>query len=96
VADFVVEHARTDPNAAFTGSVPYLLLAGNLVAGWQLGRALLVPQVKVAAGDDVEFMRHKIAVARFYAEHVLTRVPGLRDSVVAGAAAINDVAVEAF
>ena len=42
------------------------------------------------------FMRNKIAVARFYAEHVLTRVPGLRDSVVDGAAAVNDVAVEAF
>jgi hypothetical protein len=41
-------------------------------------------------------MRNKIAVARFYAEHVLTRVPGLRDSVVAGAAAVNDVPLEAF
>jgi hypothetical protein len=35
-------------------------------------------------------------VARFYAEHVLTRVPGLRDSVVHGAAAVNEVAPEAF
>ena len=36
------------------------------------------------------------ALARFYAEPVLTRVPGLRDSVVDGAAAVNDVAVEDF
>jgi alkylation response protein AidB-like acyl-CoA dehydrogenase len=93
---FVVAHAKSDPNAAFAGSVPYLLLAGNLVAGWQLGRALLVAQKKLAAGEDVGFMRNKIAVARFYAEHVLTRVPGLRDSVVAGAAAVNDVPLEAF
>ena len=95
VVDFVVAHAKTDPNAAFAGSVPYLLLAGNLVAGWQLARALLAAQAKLAAGDETEFMRDKIAIARFYAEHVLTRVPGLRDSVVAGAAAINDVAVDA-
>ena len=94
--DFVVAHARTDPNAAFAGSVPYLLLAGNLVAGWQLGRALLAAQKKLAAGEDGEFMRNKIAVARFYAEHVLTRVPGLRDSIVHGAAAVNEVAPEAF
>ena len=94
--DFVVAHVKSDPNAAFAGSVPYLLLAGNLVAGWQLGRALLVAQKKLAAGEDVGFMRSKIAVARFYAEHVLTRVPGLRDSVVAGAAAVNDVSLEAF
>ena len=96
VVDFVVAHAKSDPNAAYAGSVPYLLLAGNLVAGWQLGRALLVAHRKWVAGEDLEFMRHKIAVARFYAEHVLTRVPGLRDSVVGGAAAVNEVAVEAF
>jgi hypothetical protein len=94
--DFVVAHAKSDPNAAFAGSVPYLLLAGNMVAGWQLGRALLVAQHKLAAGEDVNFMRNKIAVARFYAEHLLTRVPGLRDSVVGGAAAVNDVSPEAF
>ena len=84
-SSFVVAHVRADPNAVFAGSVPYLLLAGNLVAGWQLARALLVAERKLAAGEDVAFMRRKIAVARFYAEHVLTRVPGLRDSVVDGA-----------
>jgi hypothetical protein len=36
------------------------------------------------------------AIALFYADHLLTRVPGLRDSVADGAAAINDVAVEVF
>jgi hypothetical protein len=96
VVDFVLAHGKTGPNAVFAGSVPYLLLAGNLVAGWQLGRAMLAAQEKLAEGVDVPFMRNKIAVARFYAEHVLTRAPGLRDSVVDGAAAVNDVAVEAF
>ena len=72
------------------------MLAGNLVAGWQLGRALLVATRKRAGGEDVEFMRRKIAVARFYAEHLLTRVPGLRDSIVDGASAVTDMALEAF
>jgi len=94
--DYIVVHAKADPNAAFAGSVPYLQLAGNLAAGWQLGRSLLVARAKLAAGVDAEFMRNKIAIARFYAEHVLTRAPGLRDSIVAGASAINDVAPDAF
>jgi len=94
--DYIVVHAKADPNAAFAGSVPYLQLAGNLAAGWQLGRSLLVARAKLTAGVDAEFMRNKIAIARFYAEHVLTRVPGLRDSIVAGASAINDVAPDAF
>ena len=94
--DFVVAHVKADPNAAFAGSVPYLLLAGNLVAGWQLARALLVAERKLVGGEDAEFMRSKIAVARFYAEHILTRVPGQRDSVVDGAAAVTDVALESL
>jgi hypothetical protein len=96
VVAFVVERVRADPNAAFAGSVPYLLLAGNLAAGWQLARALLVAERKLAAGEDAAFMRNKIAVARFYAEHVLTRVPGLRDSVVDGAAAVTELPAEMF
>jgi 3-(methylthio)propanoyl-CoA dehydrogenase len=96
VVDYVIAHGKTEPNAVFAGAVPYLLLAGNLVAGWQLARALLVAHDKLAAGVDVEFMRRKIATARFYAEHLLTRVPGQRDAIVDGAAAINDVAAEAF
>jgi 3-(methylthio)propanoyl-CoA dehydrogenase len=96
VVDFVVAKGRSDPNAVYAGSVPYLMLAGNLVAGWQLGRALLVAERKRAAGEDVEFMRRKIAIARFYAEHVLTRAPGLRDSIVDGADAVNALAAEAF
>ena len=35
--------------------------------------------------EDADFMRSKIAVARFYASHILTRVPGLRDSILEGA-----------
>jgi hypothetical protein len=53
-----------------------------------------VAERKLAAGEDTEFMRRKIATARFYAEHLLTRVPGQRDSVVDGAAAVNEVALE--
>ena len=59
---------ETDPNAVFAGAVPYLMLAGNLVAGWQLARALLVAEDKLAAGEDTDFMRSKVAVARFYAD----------------------------
>ena len=96
VVDFVVGRAKSEPNAAYAGSVAYLLLAGILVAGWQLGRAMLVAHQKLAAGDDAAFLNGKIAMGRFYAEHVLTRVPGLRDSVIEGAAAINEVPLAAF
>ncbi|MFD1709506.1 acyl-CoA dehydrogenase [Ottowia sp. GY511] len=91
-AEYIAAQSKSDPNAAYAGSVPYLLLAGNLVAGWQLGRALLVAE---AAGDDA-FMKAKAVTARFYADHILTRAPGLRDAIVEGAASVTALAPEAF
>jgi len=96
VVAFVVERGKNDPNAVFAGSVPYLMLAGNLMAGWQMARALLVAEQRVAAGEQTEFMRAKVHTARFYADHILSRVPGVRDSIVDGAAGVTGMALEAF
>ncbi|MFY7866634.1 acyl-CoA dehydrogenase [Roseateles sp.] len=96
VVGFIVANARSNPNAAYAGSVPYLMLAGNLVAGWQLARALLVAEDKLAAGEDAAFMSAKIATARFYAEHILTRSSSLRDAIVDGADSVTAMALDAF
>jgi hypothetical protein len=94
VVDFVAGQTKASPNAVFAGSVPYLMLAGNLIAGWQMARALIVAEDK--AGDDAAFMAAKVATARFYAEHILSKVPGVRDSIVEGHAAVTEMALEAF
>jgi len=96
VVDFVAGNTKAKPNDVFAGSVPYLMLSGNLMAGWQMARALLVAQEQVVKGVDVAFMQAKITTARFYADHILTKVPGLRDSIVDGAAAVTALPVDAF
>jgi alkylation response protein AidB-like acyl-CoA dehydrogenase len=96
VIEFVVDFGKNSPNAVFAGSVPYLMLAGNVVAGWQMGRSLLVAQEQLAKGVDVEFMKAKITTARFYADHLLTKAPGMRDSIVEGADCVTALALEAF
>jgi hypothetical protein len=96
VVDFVAGQTKASPNAVFAGSVPYLMLAGNLVAGWQLARSLLVAEQLAAAGTDTAFMNAKIATARFYAEHILNKAPGLRDSIVDGAESVTALALDAF
>jgi len=96
VVDFVAANAKANPNAAFAGSVPYLMLAGNLMAGWQLARALLVAEDLSAKGQDVPFMQAKITTARFYADHILSRAPGVRDAIVEGAEAVTALPAEAF
>ncbi|MBI2744267.1 MAG: acyl-CoA dehydrogenase [Burkholderiales bacterium] len=94
VVDFMA--SQKDPNAVYAGSVPYLMLAGNLMAGWQLARALLVAQAELARGEDAAFMQSKITVARFYAEHLLSKAQGVRDSIVEGAGSVTALALEAF
>ncbi len=96
VVDFVAGHAKSDPNAVFAGSVPYLMLAGNLMAGWQLGRALLAAEALLPQGRDEAFLRAKIATARFYADHLLVRTGAQRDAIVEGAASVTALALEAF
>ncbi|MFS2050558.1 acyl-CoA dehydrogenase [Variovorax sp. Varisp41] len=96
VVDFVAGQTKASPNAVFAGSVPYLMLAGNLVAGWQLARSLIVAQDQASHNVDVDFMQAKITTARFYAEHILSKAPGLRDSIVDGAESVNALALEAF
>jgi hypothetical protein len=96
VVDFVAGQTKASPNAVFAGSVPYLMLAGNLIAGWQMARALLVAEDQLAAGVEADFMRAKINTARFYGDHILSKVPGQRDSIVDGAAGVTEMALDAF
>ena len=96
VVDFVAGNTRANPNAVYAGSVPYLMLAGNLMAGWQMARAMLVAQEQLAAGVDADFMQAKIITAQFYAEHIMSRIPGLRDSILFGADSVTALALEAF
>jgi 3-(methylthio)propanoyl-CoA dehydrogenase len=96
VVGFVAGNTKASPNAVFAGSVPYLMLAGNLVAGWQMARALLAAEDALAAGDDAGFMVAKIATARFYAEHILSKAPGVRDCIVDGADSVTALAIDAF
>ncbi|MEO5670799.1 MAG: acyl-CoA dehydrogenase, partial [Ramlibacter sp.] len=94
--EFVAGNGKASPNAVFAGSVPYLMLAGNVMAGWQLARSLMMAEDLSAKGEDVQFMQAKIATARFYAEHILSKAPGIRDAIVEGADSVTGLAIEAF
>jgi hypothetical protein len=65
----IISHLLTAaPTAAYGGAVPYLMLAGNLVAGWQMARSVLACGAQSA---DPAFMTAKLATARFYVHHIL-------------------------
>jgi len=96
VIDFVAGNTKASPNAVFAGSVPYLMLAGNVVAGWQLARSLMVAEEELVKGNDVAFMQAKIHTAQFYAEHILTKANGIKDSIVNGAGSVTAMALDSF
>jgi len=41
-------------------------------------------------------MQAKIVTTRFYADHLLTKAPGIRDAIVEGAECVTALALEAF
>jgi len=96
VVDFVAANTRSAPNAVFAGSVPYLMLAGNVMAGWQMARSLLVAQTLLAQGTDAPFMQAKISTVRFYADHILPKTAALRAAIVEGADSVTALALDAF
>ena len=48
------------------------------------------------ADGDADFLRAKIATSRHFAEHCLTKAPGLRDTIVAGAESVLALAEAQF
>jgi hypothetical protein len=77
--EFVMATAKRDPNAVFIGAVPFLKLAGVVLGGWQMARAMLAASRKLA--EDPLFYGAKVATAQFFAEYVLTQAPALEASI---------------
>jgi butyryl-CoA dehydrogenase len=75
--------------------VPFLKLMGYVCGGWQMASSALAAQALLSRGEgDPDFLRAKIATARFFSDYFLTQVPGLRDVVVGGAPAVLALADE--
>jgi alkylation response protein AidB-like acyl-CoA dehydrogenase len=95
--EFILAQAAKDPYVAFAGAVPFLRLMGVVCGGWQMARAALVSEAKLAAGGgDASFYQAKIATARFFGDHVLSQAPGLRDAIVKGSGVVMALTEEQF
>jgi hypothetical protein len=69
--DFLCHTAASAPNAVYAGSVPFLLLAGNALAGWQMAQSWLAAAHLPAT--QAAFAFEKKITCQFYAEHLLPR-----------------------
>ena len=94
VVQYVVDNTKKDIKGVFAGSVNYLMLSGITLSGWQLARALLIAESKES--EDPSFYQAKITTARFFAEHLLSSVPGMAASVIDGGVATNALSPDQF
>src|SRR5687767_10693991 len=93
--DFII--GEKNLQAAFAGAVPFLKLMGIVAGGWQMARAALASERLISEGAaDKSFYKAKLGTARFYADQVLVQTPGLRDTVVNGAAAVMALSEDQF
>ena len=96
-ATYIATNFTQDIKGVHVGAVPFLRLMGIVSGGWQMARAALVAQKKLAAGDgDAGFYKAKISTARFFADHLLSQAPGLAATVIKGGAGAMAVPEEAL
>jgi len=93
VVDYMLAHGRSDTAAAYAGSVPYLMLAGCVVAGWQLARGLLAALGRLETTDDAAFFQARIDHALFYSAHLLPRAQAWKLAILHGAESIHSTAL---
>ena len=95
--DFVLAHFASNPRLPAAGSVPFLKLMGIVLGGWQMARAALAAQAKLAEdGADVDFLTAKLITARFYGEHLLPQVSGLTVAILHGGESVLALDEAAF
>ncbi|HLU18386.1 MAG TPA: acyl-CoA dehydrogenase [Pusillimonas sp.] len=71
--DILIRHADA-PRAAFWGSVPYLMLAGTVLGGWQMAQAALISIDALDSQKDPDpFYSNKLSAAIMYASLILPR-----------------------
>ena len=83
---FVLATLGEDVRAVFAGSVPCLMLAGTVHAGWQLARAAQVAAHVLADAPNDAFHKRKLQTALAYAVHVLPRAGALASAIEDGRA----------
>jgi hypothetical protein len=94
---WIVETFPANPKAVAAVAVPYLKLFGTVAGGWMMARAALVAGERLKQPDaDQDFLKGKLATARFYAEHELPRAATLSREVTRGADSVLALAPDKF
>jgi len=93
---FYLQNAADDPELGSAVGVDYMMLAGNVVCAWLMGRAAIAAQGHIDAGSSDDFYSHKIKTAQFFAEHILPRAEAQVVMVKAGSGSVMAITADNF
>ncbi|MEM6937116.1 MAG: acyl-CoA dehydrogenase C-terminal domain-containing protein, partial [Pseudomonadota bacterium] len=94
---WLLTHGGDDLHAPGAASFNFLMLAGTVVGGWQMARSAVAAQRRLDEGSDNEaFYQAKVATARFYADHLLSRSSAYLAAATVGSASTMALADEQF
>jgi 3-(methylthio)propanoyl-CoA dehydrogenase len=87
---WILDNGTTHPDQVLSGAVPFLHLLGTVCGGWQMGRATLAAQARMAAGEgDAAYLRGIVDLARFYFGHVAPHAAAWARTVIHGGATVS-------
>jgi hypothetical protein len=89
----LVDSHRGAPHRALAVAFPFLQLCAESIGCWLLARGLAGAR---SAGQELAELRPRLVVARFHAEHYLSRGPALESIVRGGEATIMELAADEF
>jgi 3-(methylthio)propanoyl-CoA dehydrogenase len=93
----VIEALKSDAKLAAAGAVAYLRLFGLVAGGHLIARGALAANDALAAGGrDSGFYEARLAVARFYADHLLSQAPALLHPIRKGGGTVLSFAEDQF
>ena len=92
--DFILENGKSDAKAVYAGAVNYLKLAGLVLCGWQMARAMMIAED--ALSRDPDYFCAKLITTRFYADAVLPQATALAQSIRQAGATTNRMPVNLF
>ncbi len=94
--EWYLQNAAEDPDLGSAIGVDYMMLCGNVMCAWLMGRSAIVAQKHIDAGDGDLFYRHKISTARFFVERILPRSGAQSSMVRTGSAGVMSIDADLF
>lgn len=95
--DWMLAHAKTNPDAVAAGAASYLRQFALVAGGYMMAQlADAAHDAMFEGGEDALFLNTRMITARFYAEALLPQVYGLSAPVMGGNAAACQIANDQF